>query len=142
MNTKQFVADFIQEIWNQQNLDRLDHFVCPDFIDHSLPPAMRNDADGLKVWVRATGKAFEHETHIEDMVCEEDKVVVKLKMNLRHIGEWRGIPASEKELVSPGFRMFRLADGKIAEHWALIDGEVIEKTLREEGHHCEVPVKG
>jgi predicted ester cyclase len=84
----------------------------------------------------ATGNAFEHHTTIEEMISEENKVMIKIKMHLKHIGKWRGIEPTGTELSAVGYRYLKLAEGKIIEHWALIDGNTIENRLKEASHGC------
>jgi hypothetical protein len=44
-------------------------------------------------------------------------------MLLKHIGKWRGIEPTGTEISAVGCRYVKLADNKIIEHWALIDGK-------------------
>ena len=54
---------------------------------------------------------------IEDVIAEGDKVVVRLTSHGRHAGEFMGMPASGKEYDISEIHIFRIADGKVAEHW-------------------------
>jgi predicted SnoaL-like aldol condensation-catalyzing enzyme len=135
---KSIVTGFIEEIWNQNQFEKMDNYIAAGFIDHSLPPALPADREGMKLWIIGTGKSFEHKTIIEDMVCEADKVMLKMRMQLKHIGEWRGIEPTHFEIATVGYRYYKLADGKITEHWSLLDGNVIENQLRQSGHGCKI----
>lgn len=132
------VPAFIEEIWNRQHFEKLGQLLHPDFKDHSLPPSFPTDKQGTEAWINATGLSFEHRTFIEEQVTEGDKTILKLRMELKHIGTWRDIPATGISVQVAGYRCFRLKDGKIAEHWALIDGQVIENALRDTSHGCRI----
>ena len=132
------VSDFIEEIWNENRFDKIGQYISPDFIDHSLPPNLPSNAEGMKIWIVETGKSFKHKTIIEDMVCQEDKVMLKIKMKLRHIGIWRSVAPTYAELSTTGFRYYKLYMGKIIEHWSLIDGNSIENQLNQTSHGCDV----
>lgn len=140
MNTKNkaIITHFIEEIWNQNRFENIDHYLSPRFIDHSLPPNLPADADGMKRWIIGTGQSFEHKTVIEDMVCEGDKVMLKIKMQLKHIGTWRDIEPTHFEISTIGFRYYKLAGERISEHWGLIDGNAIENQLREAQKGCKI----
>ena len=56
---------------------------------------------------------------IEDMVAEGDKVWVRHTFSGTHKGTYIGIPATGKQVKSNGVRGYRLADGKIVEHWGV-----------------------
>jgi hypothetical protein len=61
-------------------------------------------------------------------ICKNDylinKVMVKIRMHLKHIGIWRDIEPSGTEICTVGYRYLKLADNKIIGHWALIDGKI------------------
>ena len=138
MDNRTLIVDFIKQIWNEQDFAILDTFLHPDFTDHSLPSSFPNNKEGLKKWVIATGKSFVHQTDILDQVTEGDKTVLRIRMKLKHTGTWRGIEPTGIELDTMGYRQFKVKDGKIIEHRALIDGETIENKLRDTAHSCEV----
>lgn len=138
MNNLKVVTDFIENIWNRRDFDVLDIFLHPDFRDHSLPPALSPNKEGLKKWVIGTGISFDHYTTIEDHVIEGDKCILKIKMQLKHIGNWRDIAPTGVKLDTQGYRYFKLKDQKIIEHWALIDGQVIENELTKASHGCKI----
>ncbi|WP_143310562.1 ester cyclase [Chitinophaga vietnamensis] len=141
MNTtanKALVRQFMQQVWNESDTSRLETFLHPAFRDHSLPAPLPPDADGLRQWVAINKSSFRSNTEIVDAVAEADKVILKIKMILEHTGIWRGIPATGKTVSTVGYRSFRLEDGRIAEHWALIDGNALEQALRGESHGCKI----
>jgi predicted SnoaL-like aldol condensation-catalyzing enzyme len=136
--SKEIVTGFIEEIWNKNGFEKLDKYLHPAFSDHSLPPGLPPDKEGLTLWIMGTGQAFEHKTIIEEMVCEENKVMLKIRMLLKHIGTWRNIEPTSADISTVGYRYFKLADNKIIEHWALIDGNAIENQLKEVNHGCNI----
>lgn len=127
--SKNIICRYIEEVWNQQNFDIIDEFLAADYVDHSLPPHF-SGPEGVKQWVKALSASFDEQTIIEDQVTEGDRAMVRLTMRLTHRGEWRGIPATGKQVEIKGYRAYRLAGGKITEHWALIDGDSLERELR------------
>lgn len=137
-DNQQLVSQFIEQIWNKRNFEKLDQFLHTNFNDHSLPPALTPDKTGLQSWIMETGKAFEHTTIIEDQVTDNKKSVVKIKMNLKHIGKWRNMEPTGMVVSTTGYRLYKIADGKITDHWALIDGEGIENQLKAASHGCKV----
>ena len=140
MNSKNktIVTNFIEEVWNQNHFEKIGDYISADFIDHSLPPALPADKDGMKLWIIGTGRSFEHKTIIDDIVCENDKVMLKMRMQLKHIGVWRDIEPSQLEITTVGYRYYKLKDEKIVEHWALLDGNSIENQLKEAINGCKI----
>ncbi|MBO9701826.1 MAG: ester cyclase [Sporocytophaga sp.] len=138
MGNSILVQDFINQIWNNRAFDQLGNFLHNDFKDYSLPPLFSTDIEGTKKWIINTGVSFEHFTVIEDQVTEGDKSIVKIRMNLKHIGAWRNIEPTGMDLFTIGYRFFKIKDGKIIEHWALIDGQAIENQLKDASHGCKI----
>ena len=138
MDNSKKVADFIEQIWNNRNFEKLGEFMHPDFQDHSLPPTLTADTEGMKKWIMGTGISFEHKTIIEEQVTEGEKSILKIRMDMKHIGLWRNIEATEIELKTVGYRYYKLKDGKIIEHWALIDGQAIENQIKNASTGCKV----
>jgi hypothetical protein len=137
-STQELVAGYIRDIWNERRFDLLQQYLHPDFIDHSIPPALPPNRHGTEQWIRLTGESFEHHTLIDEQVTEPGKSILKIRMQLRHIGEWRGIPPTGREITAVGYRCFRLLDGQITEHWALVDGNALENQLRATSEGCKV----
>jgi predicted ester cyclase len=138
IDNKQQVATFMDVIWNNSNFKCLADFLNEDFVDHSLPPSLPANSEGLKMWVTATGVSFEHHSVIEEQATENETSIIKIKMLLKHIGPWRGIEATGIDLSVVGYRCFRFRDGKITEHWALLDGNSIENQLKQASEGCKI----
>jgi predicted SnoaL-like aldol condensation-catalyzing enzyme len=138
MTNKETIQNFITDIWNENKFELLESYMHTDFKDHSLPPAMPANTEGMKLWIIGTGKSFEHKTIIDDIVAEDDKVMIKIKMQMKHIGVWRNIEPTNFDITTVGYRYYKLADGKIIEHWALIDGNSIENQLKEAQTGCKI----
>lgn len=135
---KAIVTNFIDEIWNRNEFEKLDDYISASFTDHSLPPTLPANKKGMKLWIIETGKSFQHKTIIDDMVGEDDKVMLKIRMQLKHIGLWRNIEPTHLEISTVGYRYYKLAKEKIIEHWCLLDGNSIESQLREAKHGCKI----
>ena len=128
--TKALISNFISDIWNDRKFGLLDKYLHQDYEDHSLPPAFPKGKEGLEMWITHTSKSFHHFTTIEEQLAEDCRCVVQVSIRFEHIGTWRGIEPTGKVVKAPGFRMFKVQDGLIADHRALIDGNFIESQLR------------
>lgn len=138
-SVQHIVRNFIATIWNNRNVEELDRFLHPDYVDYSLPPFLTPNAAGLRNWILATSTSFEHTTIIDDQVSEQTTSIIRISMEMKHIGVWRDIPATGRTVITRGYRQFRIADGKIIGHWGLVDGTALENQLRDTTHGCRVP---
>ena len=66
---------------------------------------------------------------IEDVVAEGEKVLVRLTIHGTHGGELLGIPATGRTLQVAVLDLFHIRDGRLAEHWALLDNLGMLKQL-------------
>jgi predicted ester cyclase len=46
---------------------------------------------------------------------------VRWTVNAKQIGDFLGIPATGKSYTIPGIDIYRVQDGKMAEHWHVVD---------------------
>jgi predicted ester cyclase len=61
---------------------------------------------------------------VEDVIAEGDKVVSRYTFRGTHQGSWTaalGTPPTGKHVTLSGNEIFRIADGRIVEQWALFD---------------------
>ena len=121
-DNKAVIRRLIEEVYNQGNLDVVDELVAADIFNH---PAVREHQHGIAgfkhvmEWVRE----FSSDVHydIEDIIAEGDKVAVRMTQSGTHTGTVRGIPPTGKSFSVDYVHWFRLADGKVAEMWAVRD---------------------
>jgi predicted ester cyclase len=62
-----------------------------------------------------------YELIADDMVAEGDKVAVRATFRGTHEGDLMGLPPTRKTATIPIMLIYRIADGKIAEHWMVAD---------------------
>jgi steroid delta-isomerase-like uncharacterized protein len=58
---------------------------------------------------------------IEDMIAEGDRVAVRLTAHAVHRGDFMGVPAAGKGYTIAEQHIFRITDGRIADHWHVAD---------------------
>lgn len=112
----------LDELFDQGNLDAADQLIHPDFVNHEAPPDNPQGPEGLKEtvsWLRGIWGPMRAE--IDDEICEGDKVVFRVTMRGRHVGEFLGKPPTGKEYAAEQIHVYRLQDGKLIEHWSVRD---------------------
>ncbi|HSB02004.1 MAG TPA: ester cyclase, partial [Anaerolineales bacterium] len=58
---------------------------------------------------------------VDEMIAEGDRVVVRWTFCGKQVGEYAGLPPTNKEITYSGINIFRIANGKIAEVWDITD---------------------
>ncbi|MFO7635668.1 MAG: ester cyclase [Caldilinea sp.] len=94
-----------------------------------------DDADAiLKQHIAGAEAAFPHyEMLAEDLIAEDDRVVVRFKIRGTHQGDFMGIPATGRPIDVPGIIIYRIADGRIVEHWMETDAMSMMQQLGVQG---------
>jgi steroid delta-isomerase-like uncharacterized protein len=118
---KAVVRRFIDEVFVAGRLDAVDDLVAPDFVPHSWPGTGPGPAELKRAMSRVFAGLSDVSMAIEDMIAEDDRVAVRLTAHAVHTGEFMGMPASGKSYTIPEIHIFRVSDGRIAEHWGQAD---------------------
>ena len=58
---------------------------------------------------------------IADLVAEGEKVLARLSVKGTHAGDLMGVPATGRTIDIGVLDLFQIRDGKLIEHWALLD---------------------
>ena len=69
---------------------------------------------------------------IEELVAEGDKVFCRSTMTGTHDGEYKGIPATGRNISSESAEVFRIAEGKFVGYWCLSNVAGLMRQLTEE----------
>jgi steroid delta-isomerase-like uncharacterized protein len=110
------------DAWNSKDIDTAVELLAPEYVRHDAnlpdvvgPRAQRDFLDGMF-------RAFPDLTLRPDrLIAQDDLVSVHLTANGTHRGEFIGIPATDREVTVQAVDIYRLADGRIAEQWVIID---------------------
>ncbi len=118
---KGLVRRYIEEVWNQHNLDAIDDLVSPEYLNHAASTAeyQRGGARHAVEWLLSVFP--DHRFEVEDAVADGETVAVRGTCSGTHEGELMGIEPTGKRFAAQQSHWFRVVDGKLAEHWAVRD---------------------
>jgi steroid delta-isomerase-like uncharacterized protein len=123
------VRRHFEQMWNDRDFDACSDLMAEDFVEHAAAPfsatapgqvhgptAMR---ETMK-WVLAQFPDLSHD--VEAVIAEGDLVAARVRATGSNLGRLNGfLPASGKAFDYTQSHWFRIADGKLAEHWATRD---------------------
>jgi steroid delta-isomerase-like uncharacterized protein len=120
---KEIVRRLVDGVWRDRNLAIVDELVAQDYVGHDpTQPEPIQGRDGFKQYVGMYQSAFHDATvTIDAQIAEGDMVVTRWTGRGTHTGELMGVSPTGKEVTVSGITVTRLADGKIAEEWELMD---------------------
>src|ERR1700722_7264363 len=121
-NNKAVIRKFLEEVINQNRMDRATDLVVEDFVELDPLPGQRQGREGLKEVLGMMRAAFP-DIHwaVEEMVGEGDKVVTRFTWTGTHRGSFMGIPATGKSVSVKGVVIDQLEGGKMSNSRILMD---------------------
>jgi predicted ester cyclase len=110
------------EVLNTGNFGLLDELLAPEFVDHTPQPGIATTREGLRESAMALRKAFPDLRYsIDDAIAYGDQVVHRLTATGTMTGELTGIPATGKRATWTEIHIGRGVNGRLTEHWGLVD---------------------
>ena len=113
-----------REAYNTNDMDALGEVLAADFIPHNMLPGLPPNLEGAKMLQQGTMATWP-DLHVttEDLLADGDRVVERWTQTQTHTGApVFGVPAnSGKAVRTTGISIYRIANGKIVEHWAEMD---------------------
>jgi predicted ester cyclase len=118
---KAVVLRYVEEVWNEHDLDAIDELVSPDYFNHAATTEeyQRGGARRAVEWILSVFP--DHRFEVEDAAADGETVALRGAMTATHEGELMGIAPTGKRVAAQQSRWFRVVDGAIAEHWAARD---------------------
>jgi predicted ester cyclase len=119
---KQTTRRLLEELFEKGNFEATDELIHPEFVNHEAPPTNEQGPKGLietVSWLRELWGPMHFE--IEDQIAEGDKVVARVVMHGKHVGEFLGKSPTGKEFATKQIHIWRLEGGKAIEHWSVRD---------------------
>ena len=119
---KSLVRRFVDEVQSGGNIDAIDELCSPEFVNHSAPPGVPSNREGVKQLTAMFRRAFPDSYFtVEDMIAEGDKVATRKTFHGTHRGEFMGIPPTGQRVSIGLIDIVRIVDGRVVEHWSMGD---------------------
>jgi steroid delta-isomerase-like uncharacterized protein len=116
---------FVEEVINGSKFDVVPELFSPDYVDHNAPPgahqgSVYDSIKGIPVFFRSAFPDV-HFT-IDDMVSEGDWVATRVTGRGTHLNKpFMGIEPTGRRVSWKSMGFFRVADGRIVEHYGQPD---------------------
>jgi predicted ester cyclase len=123
-NTKALI-EALHALWNDGDLSAVGDVYSPDFVVHWSRSAEIPDShghEGVTEAIRKTRVGFPdwHES-VVDVIIEGDRAVTRYVSTGTHLGPYDGLQPTGARVEIEEISIFRIAGGKVAEQWCLVD---------------------
>ena len=110
------------EGFGQGRAEVIDELVAEDIVDHGAFEGMPAGREGVKALFGAIHGAFSDlEIKVNRAVADGDLVVVHVTNSATMTGDFAGMPATGKHATWTEIHIGRVVNGRLTEHWGVID---------------------
>ena len=117
---KKLVETLCKTVFQEHDFSKLDDIMRDDYIQHNEDTPQGKA--GFKQFFEQMFRAMPDFSYtIKKIVAEGDIVMMYSTTTSTHSGEWLGNPPTGNKLNFDVVDIFRIENGKIAEHWDVAD---------------------
>jgi len=122
---RRLIDEGINDGFKRGDFTLIDEFIAPEYASHNpnypLSERGRGPEELKKVMAAFAASMPDSHQTIEDVMSSGDKVFVRSTIRGTDSGAPGGPAPSGKAFTMAAMEVFRLADGKFAEHWIITD---------------------
>ena len=125
------VKTFYATVFQSGDIDASHVMLADDFVDHAPWPGHPTTREGFRAGTAEMRAAFPDLTvEPTKMVEEDDKIAVVVRISGTQHGEFMGHAATGRAFDIEGVDILRVKDGKLCEHWGVMDSGRMLAQLR------------
>jgi predicted ester cyclase len=119
---KALVAEFIDALFTRGELEAVDRYLVPGFVNHDPFPGFGPDREGLRQTAQVFRQAFpDWQAGQQAHIAEGDLVAERFTARGTHQGEILGVAPTGRQVTLAGINIFRVQNGKVVERWGRTD---------------------
>ena len=116
------ISRFVHEYQSTGNEAVADELLATDFVDHTPFPGFGSTREDVKRLFSTLRAAFpDLRAEIVEQLVDGDRVATRKTFHGTHRGTFFGIPATGKSAAIRVHDIVRIREGKITEHWNVVD---------------------
>jgi predicted ester cyclase len=120
--SRDLVNRMVEEIQNKKRIELCDELFSADFVNHTPPPGIPADRAGMRELFARLHAAFpDGRVTVLDQAAESDRVWTRKAFKGTHTGTFAGVAPTGKTVTYEVIDILAVRDGKLAEHWAVVD---------------------
>jgi predicted ester cyclase len=126
---KQFLHDYVDEIWNQRDFSKADKYWGTDF-KNVFAPQFDHGPEGMKNQVAYFLSAFQpFHFEIKDMMIDGARISMWIEISGTHTGELFGIRPTNKQVKFREAVWYEMKEGKLDKVYPFVDWNALFEQL-------------
>jgi steroid delta-isomerase-like uncharacterized protein len=125
---KLLVRRWFEQVWNEKSEAAIDEMLSPQGKSHGFPEAdsVLVGTEAFKAVHRTFCGAFP-DVHVDvvEIVAEGDRVAVRWRVSMTHLGDHLGFPASGKKETMAGSTFAIVKGSQIVDGWNYMDMQAL-----------------
>ena len=117
---KKLVETLCKTVFQEHDFSKLDVIMRDDYIQHN-EDVPQGKAGFIQFFEQMFKAMPDFNYTVKRIIAEGDTVMLYATVTATHQGEWLGNPPTGNKLNFDTVDIFRIEDGKIAEHWDVAD---------------------
>ena len=114
---KRIVRRYLEEVVNTGDVDRLEEFISPEYVELEDPSGRVLGVEGAREHVLGVRRVWgDLKVSVEHQIAEGEWVATRITARGTHAGSWMGIAPTGKALEMTGVNLDRVVDGRIVAH--------------------------
>jgi predicted ester cyclase len=119
---KALVRRVIEEAQAGGALEVIDELFSPDFVDHSAWPGIPATREGVKqIFALFHAALADLQVIVHDQLAEDDRVATRKTVRGVHHAPLLGAAPTGRPIALEVIDILRIRDGRITDHWNLVD---------------------
>lgn len=120
-DTSAVVKEYIESVWNRGDVEALHRLTSTDF-RYFLGGQPGRDHSEMVEFLSLTRAAFpDWRVEIAAIIADGSHVAVRWSGRVTHAGDFRGIPATGKQIDVSGINIYEVTEGEISAEWEQMD---------------------
>jgi predicted ester cyclase len=128
---KVLLKRWFEQVWNQKSEAAIDEMFSQTGKSHGFPDAdsVLVGPEGFKAIHRNFCGAFpDLHVEVDEIIAEGDRVAVRWRVSMTHLGDHLGFPATNKKAALAGSSFLIVKDNQIMDGWNHMDlGALVQK---------------
>jgi predicted ester cyclase len=120
--TQKMIERIPLEILNMNKFELIDELYSTNYVEHTPSLGVAPTREGFKETAIALKKAFPDLRYtIDDAIESGDKIVHRLTASGTMTADFLGVPATGKRATWTEIHIGRVANGRLTDHWGVVD---------------------